>query len=149
MVDASVAIKWFVPEQLSVEAAELLEGTAPLLAPDLLMPEVGNVLWKKVVRRELRATEAREILQALRRVPLKLVPSTELVESALEIATRFRRTVYDGMYVALAVAAEGVMVTADERLANAMAGGPLSRYVQRLGAATQPVGSSPGKRTKR
>lgn len=149
MVDASVAIKWFVPEQLSVEAVDLLDGTAPLLAPDLLMPEVGNVLWKKVLRRELRTAEAREILQALRRVPLKLVPSTELVESALEIATRFRRTVYDGMYVALAVAAEGVMVTADDRLANALAGGPLGRYVQRLGEAKQPVGPDRGKPTKR
>ena len=132
VVDASVALKWFVPEDGTAEAVRLLDGSAELLAPDLLLPEVGNVLWKKVVRGEIRAAEAREILQALRKTPVRLVPSSDLVEAAVEIAVAFRRTVYDAMYVGLAVAANGVAITADQRLASAVAGSPLGSFVRGL-----------------
>jgi predicted nucleic acid-binding protein len=132
VVDASVAVKWFVPEILSDEAARLLDGAFELAAPDLLWAEVGNILWKKVGRHELTAAEARAVLAALARVPLAVVPSSVLVEAALEIAVAQRRSVYDALYVALAVARAGVLVTGDERLANALAGGPLAKHVRAL-----------------
>ena len=56
VVDASVAIKWFIDEPDSAEAAFLLRH--PLSAPDLLAPERANVLWKKVTRAELSLDEA-------------------------------------------------------------------------------------------
>lgn len=133
VVDSSVAMKWFVPEVLSDRAARLLDGSFELFAPDLLIPECGNVLWKKISRDELRAEEGREILQALGRVPMRIVGSPALVEAALEIATTCRRTVYDGMYVALAVARGCALVTADDRLARALAAGPLAPNIRRLG----------------
>jgi predicted nucleic acid-binding protein len=46
VVDASVTIKWFVPEPLSDEADRLLGGGDALFAPDLLLLEFGNTLWK-------------------------------------------------------------------------------------------------------
>ena len=49
-MDASVAIKWYVPEVHSEIAACLLDGTHELIAPDLLLPEFGNIVWKKVQR---------------------------------------------------------------------------------------------------
>lgn len=133
VVDASVAIKWFVPEALSPEAEGFLDGSFDLTAPDLLLAEVGNVLWKKTARGEIRAAEGREILQALDQVPLRLVPSGDLVTAAFDIANAYGRTVYDSMYVALAVACDGVMVTADERLARAMGSGELAGHVRFLG----------------
>lgn len=133
-MDASVAVKWFVPEALSAEAEGFLDGSFDLTAPDLLLAEVGNVLWKKTVRGELRAAEGREILQALGQMPIRLVPSADLVTAAFDIAKAYGRTVYDGMYVALAVACEGLMITADERLGRAMASGKLAGYVSVLGA---------------
>lgn len=132
VVDSSVAMKWFVPEVLSDRALRFLDGTFELFAPDLLIPECGNVLWKRMSRSELRADEAREILRALGRTPVRIVGSQALVEAAFEIATAFRRTVYDGLYVALAVARECVLVTADERLARALARGPLGPNVRSL-----------------
>ena len=132
VVDASVAVKWFVPEALSDEAVSLLDSPLALLAPDLLYPEAGNILWKKVGRREIEARDARDILAALVRVPLSVVPSSTLVEAALEIALVHGRTVYDGLYVALAVARDAVLVSADGRLVEALREGPLARHVRAL-----------------
>lgn len=132
VVDSSVALKWFVPEVLSDEAAELLEGSVELLTPDLLFPEFGNTLWKKITRGEIQPDEARSIVTALGRIPLVVVSSAGLIGAALEIAVAHRRTVYDGLYVALAVDRDCVLVTADNRLVRALGGGPLARHVRGL-----------------
>ena len=132
VVDSSVALKWFIPENLSEEAGSFLDARVELLAPDLIYPEAGNVLWKKVGRGEIEPRDARDILAALGRVPLSVVSSSLLVEAALEIALAHRRTVYDALYVALAVARESVFVTADDRLVGALRGGPLAAHVRAL-----------------
>jgi predicted nucleic acid-binding protein len=126
VVDASVAVKWFVPEALSAAASRLLDGSFELWAPDLVVAEVGNTLWKKVGRAELAIADARDVLAAFARVPLTFVSSKSLIEAALEIATAHRRTIYDSLYVALAVARDCAFITADDRLVNAFAAGPLA-----------------------
>jgi len=134
VIDSSVAVKWFVPEVLSEEAAHLLDGSWELLAPDLLFPECGNTLWKKVGRGELTVDEARAILGALTQVPFAVVPSSGLMAAALEIAVAHQRSVYDSLYVALAVLRECALITADDRLVNAVARGPLAAHVRALSA---------------
>lgn len=86
VVDASVAVKWFLPEIHGEAAARLLEGRHVLLAPDLLFPEVGNVLWKRVSRGELSEEDAVAVLEALDAVSIELFPSRLLMQLALEIA---------------------------------------------------------------
>ena len=132
VVDCAVAIKWFVPEELSAEAEGLLDGTRDLLAPDLLFAELGNVLWKKVSRQELTTAEARAVLSGISKVPLAVTPSRDLTAAALEIALAHGRTVYDAIYVAMAVAHDCTLVTADERLVRALGVGPLARHVKSL-----------------
>jgi predicted nucleic acid-binding protein len=56
-----------------------------------------------------------------------------LSEEATEVALASGRSVYDSVYVALAVALQCRLVTADERLANALAGGLLAAHVVWLG----------------
>ena len=51
VVDASFAIKWVVDEAHTTQA--LLLRRHRLIAPDLLIAECANVLWKKVRRGEL------------------------------------------------------------------------------------------------
>lgn len=133
VVDANVVAKWFVPERLSEEALQLLDGAHDLATPDLMWSEVGNVLWKKVRVGELTAKETLRIVQALNRCPVTVFPSRVLLEAALEIGLQTKRTVYDSMYLALAVALECRLATADERLAHALAGGPLAGHVVWVG----------------
>jgi predicted nucleic acid-binding protein len=133
VVDANVVVKWFVPERLSEEAARLLDERYELASPDLLWPELGNVLWKKARAGQLTGQETARIVQALDQFPVAVFPSRLVLEGALEIALETGRSVYDSVYVALAVALECPLVTADERLVNALAGGPLASHVRWVG----------------
>ncbi len=72
------------------------------------------------------------MLSGISKVPLAVTPSRDLMEAALEIALAHGRTVYDAIYVALAVARDCALVTADERLVRALGGGPLARHVKSL-----------------
>lgn len=129
IVDASVAVKWFIEEVHCEDARRLLPPSAPLLAPDLLFPEVGSILWKRLKQGELALEVASAILSSLHGVGLQIVPSWPLTLSALEIAAHTGRTVYDSLYVALAVRDNGQLVTADAKLYNALHNGPLSPFL--------------------
>ena len=122
VVDASVAIKWVVPEIHSEAAVRLLGRDQEMLAPDLLWSECGNTLWKKWRRQELSTAEVGALLQTLRRFPLRIFPSESLYASAWEIAQRFDRSFYDSLYVALSAGGSCPLVTADLRLYNALQG---------------------------
>jgi predicted nucleic acid-binding protein len=133
VVDANVVAKWFVPESLSEEAVALLDERHELASPDLLWPELGSVLWKKARAGQLTGRETTRILRALDQFPVTVFPSRLVLEGALEIALGTGRSVYDSVYVALAVALECQLVTADERLVNALQVGPLAPHVLWVG----------------
>jgi len=129
VVDASVAVKWFIPEELSADARMLLSVEYELLAPDLLWAELGNALWKKHRRRELDPQTARRLLRDFARVPIEYHASERWTEAALELAIRHGITVYDGLYLALAAANECRVVTADRRLHETCQTGALGQVV--------------------
>ncbi len=133
VIDASVAVKWYVPEPGSAAAAALLSAPIVRMAPDLLTAEVGNTLWKRTQRGELRRDDALSIAAAfVSRLPVDLRPSINLLEGALEIAMHLRCPVYDGLYIGLAVAEGCRVVTADDRLVRMTRGTPLEPFVRRL-----------------
>ena len=128
VLDAGVAAKWLLPaseEPLSHEALSLLRrytrDEVRFLVPDLFWAELANVLWKAVRQRRCSAQTAQSALSRVVQLALPTVPCTGLLENALSIALRFDRTAYDSLYVALAVSTDSTLVTADERLANALA----------------------------
>jgi predicted nucleic acid-binding protein len=134
VVDTSVAVKWYIPEPGSEHALALRLSGNDLVAPDLLVAEFGNVLRKKVRRGELDGAEAAEIADAfVRACPVRLRPSLPYSALALDLALRLERSVYDALFLAVAVAEGGSYVTADERLVNALAQGDLARVVRLLG----------------
>lgn len=128
VVDASVAAKWYLAEDLVPHAFGVLESEADLAAPDLLLIEVGNILWKRVRTGDMALAEAATSVRALRRLAIELHSPQRLLVHALEIAVAHDRTVYDALYVALAVNLDTVLVTADQRLHNAIAAGPLADH---------------------
>lgn len=128
-VDASVVIKWYVEEIHSTEAERLLDSRYDLVAPDLLWSEIGNVLWKKRLRGDITARDARQVAVELRRTPLRFEPVAPLFEAALDIAERIGRTFYDSAYLALAKQLACHLVTADRKLFNAVRGDSIAAHV--------------------
>ncbi len=126
VVDASIAVKWLLPEIHSAAAHRILGGRNELFAPDLIWAEAGNVLWKRVRIGAVSTDNAQALLRDLRRFPITTLPLSSLVESALEIAVSFGRTVYDSLYLALALTRQCQLVTADRRLYNSLSRGPLA-----------------------
>jgi predicted nucleic acid-binding protein len=121
VVDASVAIKWIVAEEGHPEALRLSERQ-PLIAPDWVLAESANVLWKKVRQGQLEGAQARLGLDFIRSAYAELVPSSELLDRALAIALEADHPVYDCLYVACSEQRDAELVTADTRLAGRFAG---------------------------
>ena len=128
VLDASVAAKWFLPraeEPLADEALALLrryaDGEIEFMVPDLFWAEFSNVIWKAVRMRRIPEQAAAQALADILHDGLLTVGGSTLAEDALAIALSTGRTVYDAMYVALAVQRESIFVTADERLVNGLA----------------------------
>jgi len=128
VIDASVAAKWFLPpasEPLKDEALALLRGYAEgrlgFAVPDLFWAECGNIFWKAVRQGRWTRAAADEAILSLKGRNLTTTRSAELLEDAFNIASTFERTVYDALYVALALHLKAELVTADARLADALA----------------------------
>ena len=132
VVDVSVAMKWMLPEPLATEAARLQSPSHQLHAPSFFEIELANVLWKKVRQTLVTRAQADVFLSQLPSLPLARHADAALVVDAFDIADRTGRTVYDCMYLALAVRLSAKMVTADERFVNSLTGTPWAAFVIRL-----------------
>jgi predicted nucleic acid-binding protein len=128
ILDASVAAKWIFPgstESYAQQADNLLrsykQGQLEFVVPDLFWSELANFLWKGVRRKEISAATAETSLQQMTTHGFPTIPSQTILPQALSIAISFDRAIYDSVYVALAVEQKASLVTADEKLANALA----------------------------
>ena len=124
VIDASVLIKFYVPEILSDRAERLFAKVGSkdidLLAPDLIYPEAGNTLRKKQRLKELSLSEAEEIIDAILSLPLRIEASKSLLPLAVDIATAYGVTVYDALYLSLAKVYEATLITADRKLVEVL-----------------------------
>lgn len=133
VIDASVAVKWVMPEPDS-NTAEALH-TQPLIAPDLWLVEAANALWRNVVSKSITQVQASQALMKLRASPVTTLSSRDYLASALELAIRLRHPIYDCVYLAVAENENTYVVTADTRFAKAVSGDSgLKRRVQLLDA---------------
>ncbi|MBI3634684.1 MAG: type II toxin-antitoxin system VapC family toxin [Candidatus Rokubacteria bacterium] len=118
VIDASVALKWVLPlEHLSNVARRLLDDDDEMIAPDIILIEAANALWRKVIRRDLTAPEADVALGGIAARRLHLRSSASVVHRALGLAAALSHPVYDCVYLALAELAGAPLITADDRLA--------------------------------
>jgi predicted nucleic acid-binding protein len=129
VVDASVAVKWFLPardEPFALQAKQLLQGWTEeshrLLVPDLFLAEVATAFSRDVRTCRGLLPDADFSLGRLEAASIPAVPSIEILKDAFTIAVRHDRTLYDSLYVALAASSEAQLITADEKLVNALAG---------------------------
>lgn len=137
VVDASVVLKWFLPEVLSDAARDLLQDTHQFVVPDLLFPEAGNAIWKKVRRGELGSDEAQRLVADIEAATVESIPTRGLIGDASAIALASGQTVYDCVYLALAVRLDTRVVTADARFERTISANPvLGRHICLVDAFT-------------
>lgn len=133
IVDASVAIKWYVHEELHEEALSVLAQGRLIFAPDLIVAEVTNAAWKKVLRGQIKRTVAEQIgIRICSGVPM-LYSCRTLNARALEIALLLEHPIYDCYYLACTELIGGQLITNDRRFYAAVAGSDLAGRVTLLG----------------
>ena len=117
VVDASVAVKWFISEAGEEAAAEILNSREHLIAPALIRMEVAGAIIRRFREGHLSEKRAREGTQAwgvmLERRVIQLVPEAEIFDEAVQMALLLRHTLADCLYLALAKRLDAHVITAD------------------------------------
>ena len=116
IVDASVAVKWYLPEDGSPQAERILLSDDTLVAPELVLAEIGNAVWKRILKKQVAEHAAPQIIDRAQSAFDVLVPLLEIASTAVEMAVALRHPIYDCFYFALAAREGSPLVTADRRL---------------------------------
>ncbi len=132
VVDASVAVKFVVREHDTAKARQLLQIPDPLIAPDWLLVEAASAFWKKIERSELLLDHAERHLADLPLFFETLAPSTRVIADALGWSIKLRHSVYDCLYLALALGEDCKLVTADEKFHASLVNGGFGEKVELL-----------------
>jgi predicted nucleic acid-binding protein len=130
VIDASIGVKWMVPESDSAKAIELL-GESNLVVPTLFHVEVGNALWKKARRKEISLKPVLPFFGALPDL-VQTVSEVPFASRAAEMAVELGHPIYDCVYLAAAEAMEDELITADERFLKLVGPSPYSQRVRSL-----------------
>jgi predicted nucleic acid-binding protein len=133
VVDTSVAVKGFFPEELTDLAQKVLTGESELHAPELLLLEFDSVLCRRVRRKELSIEDAADARSRLRRIPIRLHPVAPLLDESFAVAAQWECSPYDCLYLALAVRLGAKLATADGKFRRSLAGSPLGDFLLWLG----------------
>lgn len=114
--DASALVKLLHEEPGTHSArAAYEECVAPPMTPDWAMLECSQALWRKTRAGDMTAEQAMRRYAALEAIGLRLLSTAPYGEAALTLALAFPHPVYDCAYVAVALAEDATLVTADAR----------------------------------
>jgi len=115
VVDASALAAFILREEGWRRLAKYL---ADAIAPDHVVKEVANAVWRAARLRGLLSEEeawrAYALLHRMIGKNLVLEPKLKYLDKALEISMARRVTVYDAIYLALALEKELPLLTLDE-----------------------------------
>ena len=144
-VDASVAVKWILVEELRAQADALYlsarRAGSPIVAPSLMLFEVTNIIRRRMRRDEgMSLVVARQALEDFLAIGIEVRSPLGLHQLALAIAADYNLpTAYDAHYLALADMLGCEFWTADVRLLRQVEAG--LRFVRWLGDYT-PAGEA-------
>lgn len=129
VINASVAAKWFLDEVFCDESRGLLRSKYSLHAPDFLLLEMDSVFLKRIRRGDISPDDADMARLMLRQLPIKCHAFTAFLDRAYEISGLTGQSIYDSLYVALAILLDSQMVTADRRLYDGLRNGPFKKHI--------------------
>lgn len=130
IIDASVAVKWLIPEEDS-ETAFALIGEEDLIVPALIYSEVANAIWKKTRRGELVPGEVLAEIKGMTQFT-RAVDDADFVARAVELGVELAHPIYDCLYLAIAERTNDILVTADIKFLNRLPGTPHVSRVRSL-----------------
>ena len=136
VVDACVAIKWFISEPDSVQAQRLFTASYQRAAPDFVLLELANALWKNERLGRVKAEHARSAIAKVPDFFSSLLPSANLLPKAAELAREIDNPVYDCLYVIAASGLNAQLVTTDSKLIVKLAATKHAKNVIELSAWT-------------
>ena len=139
VVDASVAMRWSIQDGYTSLAQALVSGGGMLVAPDLVVPEVTNALWKMRRSGLISEEQADRALAEIPQAYTMLVPMSGLIRRAFSIAVALDHPAYDCFYLALAEELGAPLVTLDKRLHSRTRSTPWEALTVLLGGGTVPV----------
>lgn len=125
VVDASVAAKWFLPEDDSDIAERLLAAAGEIHAPDLMRIEVANTFWKHILGKNVTLADWEFARPRLERCVSRWHASGPLIAEATRMACAAEHPIYDFVYLVLAQRLGAPFVTADRRFLSLAPGGPV------------------------
>jgi predicted nucleic acid-binding protein len=122
VVDASVIVKWFVPEVGAAPAKALLSAADELITPELASIEVASALIRKGLRQELTGPDVENTLRAWFRAladgQILLLPNADDLEAAAKLALELQHPLPDCLYLAAAERLGAALITADRAFAR-------------------------------
>lgn len=120
VLDASAAVRLILADPAAAGLAERVGGAALVLAPELMLTELANTLWKLQRADRLNDLDPQELLAEARELVDRLEPDRHLQAEALALACHLNHPVYDCLYLALARREAASLISSDRRL-NALA----------------------------
>jgi predicted nucleic acid-binding protein len=121
-VDASVVLKWVLPDEAYQENTDQLKlgflcGKIELFAPSFLLLEIANALWVAVKQKRILQADAIDALKFLQDTQLRFYEfDWTIVSQSLAIACKEDIAVYDAAYLYLCNKLGAEMITADNKL---------------------------------
>jgi len=120
IIDASVAAKIFIKEDYTEKATDLMKahikGKLTLIAPTLIIYELGNIFYKHP---HITSEKAYEYITKFLDLQTNLVnihSNTETLREACTTSKSGKITFYDASYIALAKKLNTKLITADEEI---------------------------------
>jgi predicted nucleic acid-binding protein len=123
-IDASIAGKWYFPEQHSEKASSILKTECHCGSPDLILAEFTSIVSKKIKLNQISLEDARIVLDKFFAFPLSIHETHLLIRPAFEISHALKLTIYDCLYVAHAIKTNSLLLTADSYLFKAIHASP-------------------------
>ena len=132
VLDASVVVKWFLPEIHQVESFDLLKSNPVLIAPEFLKVEFDSILSKWCRSGRLNYERAEEVRSVFNKIKIYFIGLDDIADISFEVSAKLPVTYYDALYLCTAKLYECKMVTFDRKLLKSVEGSEFDTYLEKL-----------------